>query len=90
MVQLRKNIPFFRTFSINSFLNSSARACCPNNIKSGFRTTGISPLNPNKPLSSDYVKEKQRVYQNRANNNIPTYYIQCLSLVVTNNLKKVI
>ena len=72
---VKKNLAYFRTFSIDSFLNSSVRACSPNNIRSGFRAAGISPLNPNKPLTSDYAMENPGVYQNRANNNLPTYYL---------------
>lgn len=71
----QKNLTFFRTFIINSFLNAMTKSCTPSNIMAGFKKTGIFPLNPEIPLSSDFAMGDQNIYQNRAKNNLPTLFL---------------
>lgn len=40
---------------IYSFLDAHHKACSPSNIKSGFEASGIYPLNPNRPLESQFT-----------------------------------
>lgn len=73
-LSLRKNLTFLRNQVIESFISSAAKACTPANIKSGFSQTGISPLNPEIPLSTDYAIENNNIFQNFANS-LPTFFL---------------
>lgn len=55
--------------------DASTKACTLSNITSGFAQTGILPLNPEKPLSSDFTMDDQNTYVNRSKNNLPTLFL---------------
>jgi hypothetical protein len=42
---------------VESFINAVHRGATPGNIVSGFRSSGVSPLDPGKPLSSQFAVE---------------------------------
>ena len=44
-----------REMMISSFIGALHRACSPNNIKSAFKASGISPIDPGEPLAKKYV-----------------------------------
>ena len=42
-------------YEIKSFINSLRKSCTTSNISSGFKISGIIPVNVTQLLSSDYV-----------------------------------
>jgi hypothetical protein len=52
-----EKIQAMRIALVDSFINAVHRGATPSNIKSGFRSSGVSPLNPDKPLSSQFAVE---------------------------------
>lgn len=44
-----------REMLIRCFIDAHHKACSPSNIKMGFEKSGICPLDPNRPLESQYI-----------------------------------
>lgn len=40
---------------IKCFIDAHHKACSPSNINGGFEKSGIFPLDPNRPLKSQYI-----------------------------------
>lgn len=53
-----------REMMLDCFLKALDEVTTRENIWSSFKKTGISPLNPEKPLSSDYIFDNQNIYAN--------------------------